>query len=137
MIVLPWPDRRLSPNARIHWRALAPVKKAAKETAYILTKQARARVEPGLIPMRVTFNAPDRRLRDDDNCIGAFKYYRDGIALALGVDDRAFRPSYHFGEPVKGGQVIVELVEDKGFRSFGEIAADVVADIASRMEEAA
>lgn len=137
MIVLPWPDRHLSPNARVHWRKLAPIKKAAKETAWAITKESRLRVEPGLVPMRVTFNPPDRRLRDDDNCIGAFKYYRDGIALALGVDDCVFRPSYHFGEPVKGGQVVVEVVEDQGFRPIGEIVRPIVEEIASRVERAA
>jgi hypothetical protein len=30
---LPWPDKKMSPNAREHWAALARVKKAAKRDA--------------------------------------------------------------------------------------------------------
>jgi hypothetical protein len=41
--------------------------------------------------------------------IGAFKAGRDGVAEALGCDDYKFRPAYQFGEPVKGGKVVVEI----------------------------
>ncbi len=41
--------------------------------------------------------------------IGAFKHLRDGIADGLGINDRLFRPEYHFAEPVKGGLITVEM----------------------------
>lgn len=61
------------------------------------------------IAFRVTFYPPDNRHRDDDNMIGSFKAARDGIADALAVNDRRFRPEYHFGKPEKPGRIEVEL----------------------------
>lgn len=60
--------------------------------------------------MRVSFFPPDRRRRDDDGCIGAWKHGRDGMADAFGLDDHAFRPEYRFCEPIKGGKVVVEVL---------------------------
>jgi Holliday junction resolvase RusA-like endonuclease len=61
------------------------------------------------LPLRVTFYPPDRRRRDDDNMIASFKSARDGLADALGVDDRCFAPHYVFADPVDGGQIVVEI----------------------------
>lgn len=116
MIVLPWPDRRLSPNARMHWAPLAKVKAKARADACTLTtvalslatKRALAAGD-GRIPMQVRFYPPDNRRRDDDNAIAAFKASRDGIADALGVDDRRFLPTYQFMEPEKPGRVEIVL----------------------------
>jgi crossover junction endodeoxyribonuclease RusA len=114
MIVLPWPDKRLSPNARLHWRAKAPVKARARADGANASYAAygTAPVLPMIgerLPLRITFYPPDRRHRDDDNMIGALKSYRDGIAGALGVNDRCFAPQYIFADPVKGGKVTVEI----------------------------
>jgi len=116
MIVLPWPDPRLSPNARTHWAVLAKVKKLARKDACTLAtvamplkdKRAIAAGE-GRIPITVKFYPPDARLRDDDNAIASFKAARDGIADALGVDDRRFLPIYQFMAPDKPGRVEVIL----------------------------
>lgn len=118
MIVLSWPDKRLSPNAkrRSHWRVYQPAIKVDREAACILTcaavpierRKAIAAIE-GKIPVTIRFYPPDNRLRDDDGIIGAFKHARDGIADALQVDDHRFRPEYHFMEPQKPGRVEVEL----------------------------
>lgn len=117
-ITLPWPDARLTPNAkrRTHWRVYQPVIKAARHTAHTLTtcavplaqKRALAASE-GKIALTVRFYPPDRRLRDDDGMVGQFKHYRDGIADALGIDDRRFAPHYHFEDAVKPGRVEVSL----------------------------
>ena len=116
-IVLPWPDRRLSPNSRAHWAVLAKVKtKARTDAAYLtydamqkhLATQAHFQGE-GKLPFRVTFYPPDKRHRDDDNMVASFKAWRDGIADALGVDDRRFAAEYHFADPEKPGRVEVEL----------------------------
>jgi crossover junction endodeoxyribonuclease RusA len=61
------------------------------------------------IPVKITFYPPDNRHRDDDNMVGSFKSYRDGIADALGVNDRRFSPHYFFAEPEKPGRVVVEI----------------------------
>lgn len=105
---LPWPPKELSPNAkrRKHWRVYQPFAKRYRADCFWLTKAARIR---GSAILSVTFYPPDRRKRDDDGMIGAFKAGRDGIADALGCDDHAFRPSYHFADPVKGGRVVVEI----------------------------
>lgn len=59
--------------------------------------------------MTITFNPPDRRKRDRDNMIAAFKSGQDGLSDALNVDDSLFVPTYRIGEPVPGGEVIVEF----------------------------
>ena len=64
----------------------------------------------GPIRMTITFVPPDRRHRDDDNMIASLKSARDGIADALGVNDRRFRPNYVFAEPEKPGRVEVEII---------------------------
>lgn len=117
-IVLPWLNPKLWPNAkrRKHWSTYRSAEKADKATGHALTllslslaqKRAVAARE-GKITLSVTFYPPDHRKRDDDGMIGAFKHLRDGIALALGVDDNRFAASYHIAEPDKPGRVEVEL----------------------------
>lgn len=116
VIVLPWPDRRLSPNARLHWKARVGPKQAARIAAQWATVEAKAyfhevkervSADEAAIPVTIRFYPPDARWRDDDNMIGSFKSYRDGIAQALGVNDRRFRPHYFFEEPCKPGRVEV------------------------------
>ena len=117
IIELPWPHKWLSPNARKHWAAVAPVKARAKADAHLLTQVAmrsnslsKAHFDgEGRIPMQIRFYPPDKRHRDDDNMIGSIKAARDGIADALGANDRRFNPHYFFCDPVKGGRVEVEL----------------------------
>lgn len=113
MIVLPWPPRELSPNARVHWARKSKLTKAYRAQVAIAVRSARP-AEPlpfvgERLPLRLTFNPPDRRARDDDNMIGAFKAGRDQLADELGVNDRCFAPHYVIGEPVKGGQIVVEI----------------------------
>lgn len=117
LIVLPWPDRRLSPNARLHWRAKVGPKQSARirsgwETVgaagYHSTVE-RLAADDGPIPVTIRFVPPDARHRDDDNMIGAFKAHRDGIADAMGVNDRRFRPTYEFAAPQKPGRVEVQF----------------------------
>ena len=113
IIVLPWPDKRLSPNARIHWRAKVGPKQKARIDASWATVGAEGfhDFDPpdGDIPVQVTFYPPDKRRRDDDNIIGAFKHARDGIADALSVNDHRFRTEYRFGKPEKPGRVEVRI----------------------------
>lgn len=115
MIVrLPWPNKGLLPNARIHWAPLAKLKAAAREEAAWETKASVPLAErraiaqsEGRIPLTVTFYPPDRRKRDDDGMVSSFKSYRDGIADALGVDDNRFQPTYVFGDAAKPGWIEV------------------------------
>jgi hypothetical protein len=73
-------------------------------------------VKPGTfipaMPVSVvtTFFPPDRQPRDEDNLKARCKAIYDGIADAIGIDDRHFRHQpVVIGEPVKGGRVVVEL----------------------------
>lgn len=117
-IVLPWPDRRLSPNARIHWRPKAALTAKARADAHLAALEAAGSALSSIraslsgdapIPLRVTFYPPDKRHRDDDNMVACAKSVRDGIADALHVNDRRFRPHYFFADPAKPGKVVVEV----------------------------
>ena len=116
--VFPWPSSKLSPNARQHWGQKAKAVKDARHLAGLIVfaqletglREARASVAgKDRIDVTITFYPPDNRRRDDDNMIAAFKSCRDGIADALGVDDRAFRPVYRFEDAAKPGRVEVAL----------------------------
>lgn len=118
VIELPWPAKEVWPNFRQshHFRSYAPKVKAQRENAERLTKALPATAEDhatlvgdGRIKIHVEFYPPDRRHRDDDGMIGAFKSARDGIADALNVDDRRFRATYWFMEPCKPGKIVVRL----------------------------
>lgn len=108
-LTLPWPPKALSPNARTHWRKKAPITKAYKEVCWALCKEA-GMVAPDSprIALWVDFYPPDRRHRDDDNLVASFKAGRDGIALALGIDDKRFR-CFPYVKEQTGGMVKVRL----------------------------
>lgn len=114
-ITLPWPPAALLPNNRNgrHWSSTQGPKEAYKDTVYKLCRQSLGYVYPDLpegpVRLLIQFYPPDRRKRDDDGMIGAFKHGRDMVALALGVDDVRFRPTYEICEPVKGGDVILTI----------------------------
>ncbi len=113
-IELPWPHGDLSPNARPHFMQLARVKKAAREEAYWATKIVKpvtwAAPESGDIILRQVAHPPDKRDRDRDGIDARLKAARDGIADALGVNDRRFRPTgIEWGEPIKGGKIVIEV----------------------------
>ncbi|AJA07435.1 hypothetical protein SKP52_02500 [Sphingopyxis fribergensis] len=117
-MTLPWPHPMTFPNAkrRLHWSKYQPHCNRARGEARLVTRgwmNANPAQRPDAnapLSLRVTFQPPNRIRRDDDGMIGAFKHLRDGIADALGMDDRLFRPEYHFAEPLKPGAVIVEII---------------------------
>jgi len=113
VIELSWPPKELNPNSTAKLRAKMRAKKAHREEAYYATKAALGagyRVPADTeLPIIIAFYPPDHRRRDRDNCIGSMKRAQDGIAQALGLDDHFFRPTYIFGEPVKGGKVVVTI----------------------------
>lgn len=120
MITLPWPDKRLSSNAREDRRAIADVRKAQKNQAYWLAKKA-AMTFPHLTKqphVRVTFHPPDNRRRDLDNMLASIKSALDGVALATGVDDGLWGLTITKGQPVKGGSVLIECGTEGQFVQF-------------------
>ena len=67
-------------------------------------------VPAGRALLSLEFIPPDRRRRDDDNCIAAFKSGRDGVAQALGIDDSRFVTQLQISaETIKGGAVRVRI----------------------------
>ncbi len=119
-IVLPWPDVRLTPNAkrRKHWRAYQPVIKADRHMGYVQTlsqlhlgiRDIRAAFKGAAkLDCTISFYPPDHRKRDDDGAISAFKHLRDGMCDALCIDDHRLRPSYTMCEPDKPGRVEVHF----------------------------
>ena len=90
------PAPGLSPNARKHHMARHRLVKAARESAYYETLNGRTWTDmPNIRPplaLHVLIAWPSkRRMADDDNAWGSLKSYRDGIADALGVNDRQMR----------------------------------------------
>lgn len=115
IIELPWPSATLSPNSRVHWRTKAGATKSAKNTAWVLTKEAmfRAAIKSGVmagpIGLAITFHPKQDRNRDLDNCQAMMKAALDGIALALGVNDTHFRPVSTIGDKRTPACVVVTL----------------------------
>jgi Holliday junction resolvase RusA-like endonuclease len=99
VIVLPWPPASLSGHANGHWRTKAAITRKYRETALYATKAVKPSVPAtGDILVTIEFVPPNRR-SDRANYPNRVKAYLDGIAEALGVNDRRFLPSYIFRDP--------------------------------------
>ena len=114
VVYLDWPPAALSPNARGHWSKRAKAAKQYRADCHHLTLISKIKVDwPGAVYLCVTFYPPDKRSRDDDNLIAGFKAGRDGIADALGIDDKRFIVHHRIGAyPEKGGKVRVALSKE-------------------------
>jgi hypothetical protein len=107
----PYPAEPLWPNKRPHWAAKARETKKAKEFAYWLAKAAPAPViGNGPVPVKITVHPKRFGPRPDrDGCVSAAKAILDGIALAIGVNDRHFAaPVVEFAE-TRDAKFIVEV----------------------------
>jgi crossover junction endodeoxyribonuclease RusA len=114
IITLPFPPLHCWPNARSrsHWPS-TDAKAKAKRWAYLATRAAAGGFsgDGSSIPVTVHVHAKPRGpLPDGDNVNAACKAYFDGIAEALGVNDRHFVVAAPvFGERVKGGKVVIKI----------------------------
>mgnify|MGYP000933517560 FL=1 len=112
-LILPWPSRDLHPNARVHWSRRARAAKSARRAADALAREAgwcRVSLPEGRLHVWIDAYPPDRRRRDTDGVLSSLKSALDGIADALGVDDRRFVPHpFLHDEPRKGGEVRVRI----------------------------
>ena len=101
MIVLPWPNKTLSPNARPSWRALWKAKATAKREGWAIAKQANLDLSALVgkkIPVHILVYPPDLSRRDEDNLIASLKAVLDGVAFGLNVDDNRFSLSHTWCE---------------------------------------
>lgn len=112
MIVLPFPPSSLSGHAKGNWRSKSdPTRqwRSLARTEAILAK-VKAPLD-GDIRLRVTFVPPNNASGDRINWPNRCKPIFDGIADALGVNDKRFCiPEYHVAEPKKPGRVVVEIL---------------------------
>ncbi|MCE7031754.1 hypothetical protein LY625_03830 [Lysobacter sp. GX 14042] len=112
-LTLPWPDKALSPNARVHWSKRAEAAKSARAAARLLAMAERWSGEglpEGRLHLWITFHRPARRKYDDDNLLARFKPMRDGLAEALGIDDARFVSHPFVSDEVRtGGEVVVRI----------------------------
>lgn len=88
-ILFPWPHKALSPNARVHWTAAASAKRGYRKDWFVLAKKAGWGFEhETALHLDIVFYPPDKRSRDLDNMLASIKSGLDGLADAIGVDDR-------------------------------------------------
>lgn len=112
-LYLPWPKADLSGHAKGNWRARAAPTRRAREAAHWLGLKARLPCVPNAV-LTFTFHPPARGgLPDVQNMPNRCKAYVDGIASAMGCDDRKFRPRFpdHLASRTANGCVIVEISE--------------------------
>lgn len=108
MIVLPWPHKALWPNGRAHWATKAREAAKHKAWAHIAALSAKMTAPDGRVPILLTFHPlPKGPAPDKDNAQASAKAYLDGIAKAMGVDDRLFDPRTVIGE--RGGKVTISI----------------------------
>jgi crossover junction endodeoxyribonuclease RusA len=121
-IVLPFPPSELFPNKANgkHWSSTRKIKDTYRDQAFYLAREQQQRPHPhGAVtvnvsdltsPLKLTFVQPDGRHRDADNMLAASKHALDGVAKALGMNDKDFRPITIDWTREKGaGALIVEI----------------------------
>lgn len=107
MIVLPFPSSALSGHNNGNPHAKAWVVRKHREWACLATKAAAPKVpETGDITVTVRF-VPANNRGDRINYPNRMKPYFDGIADALGVNDKRFVPMFIFAQPEAPGRVEV------------------------------
>ncbi len=111
LICLPWPNRFLSPNARLHFREKAQWTKAARGTGFLAAREVDLQLpRTGALELDLVFCPPDRKRRDADNVLAALKGYIDGIFQWAETDDtRIKRIVIDWGEITPGGAVYVSV----------------------------
>lgn len=108
-IILPWPPAALSSNARVHWTKRARATRKYRDDARLCTLAAKPTIPAtGDIAIAVRFVPPHGRY-DRANMAAMAKAGLDGIADALGVNDRRFDPSFSYADPEKPGRVEITV----------------------------
>lgn len=131
IIDLPWPSKELWPNGgdRNHPAKIARLKKKHREWAYLCALEVKPKQfkhDGGKIPVTLYIYAkPKGPYPDADNCIAAMKSSFDGIADALGINDRDFlAPAVIYAEP-REGRVAVRLFHSSTEQNFEQAASQL------------
>lgn len=117
MITLPWPNKILSPNSRVHWTKKSQAVKKARMDGYNAALAAGYRKSSfadyeGRIHVWIDYYAKTKNYPDADNCLSSSKANIDGIADAIGVNDKRFVPHPCVrDETIKGGKVVIRLTK--------------------------
>lgn len=107
MIVLPFPSSALSGHNKGNPHAKAGIVRKHREWARLATLEASPRIPVnGDITVTVRF-VPANNRGDRINYPNRMKPYFDGIADALGVNDKRFVPMFIFAQPEAPGRVEV------------------------------
>jgi crossover junction endodeoxyribonuclease RusA len=108
-----WPIAELWQNSRAHWSVKNRAVAMAKHEARTLAIRAGAKTigDGKAYRVTITFKPGSRSRADRQNMPGAVKAHIDGIAHALGVDDRCFYPVFQYAE--RGGPGAVEFVVER------------------------
>jgi crossover junction endodeoxyribonuclease RusA len=120
IVELPFPDRHLMPNARLHWREKAEYVQLARGTAKVLADQANPHhniefPKGERVPLMLKFYPPNLKERDLDNMLAASKAAIDGLCDALDINDKMFCPiTLDWGKVEKGGRVVVVIGKESG-----------------------
>ena len=110
LIDLPWPDRNLQSNARCHWGKKSRLTNSARGTAKLLATLKGVKVPMPDATIEIEYYP--RNLRGDvHNVPSSLKAYIDGIADAMGCDDKRFIVKYpdKFAGITKLGSVIFHI----------------------------
>lgn len=112
LIVVTIPIRTVSEaNSHQHWRHRQKRAKSQRVTAYACTRTdiIESRI-PGDRALVVTLTRISPRPLDDDNLASSQKHVRDGVADALGIDDRDPRVTWRYAQRRGAkGQYAVEV----------------------------
>ena len=118
IVNLPWLNPAQLNKVKLHWAVKDKHTKAERSYAYykikaldIKPEQKALLFEAAAIDITITFHPANLKM-DKQNMPASdtLKAYLDGIAEALGVNDRIFNPTYIFGAVKKGGRVNIEIL---------------------------
>jgi hypothetical protein len=124
-----WPEPSLWQNARLNVFTKAKAVKRAKEMAWIEALAAGIKRLPRCEGYTIccTFTPPKGSRHDRMNMRDACKAYFDGIALALGVNDRTFTPGTDcFNLPDGEGRVEIEVTVTDAWQHIADAARGMV-----------
>lgn len=108
-LTLPWPTKPLHSNSRAHWAEKARATAKARQAAALVAKSNKIERWPNA-EILIEYYPPTLR-GDPQNVPASLKAYIDGIADAMGCDDREFRVDFPrcFAGTKKGGEVVFRV----------------------------